>query len=58
MLKTTMIGCMDVVHQSATGDGAKIVDKFDGAREESLVLHYCTGDFSSAKLGQRHSAAV
>ncbi|CAA9893026.1 hypothetical protein METHB2_930010 [Candidatus Methylobacter favarea] len=48
----------DDVYQTATGGGAKIVDKFGGARETSAVPLRYTGDVSRAELGQRHSAAV
>jgi len=48
----------DEVYQTAIGGGAKIVDKFGGARETSPVPLRYTGDVSRAELGQRHSAAV
>lgn len=48
----------DDVYQSAIGGGAKIVDKFGGARETSPVPLSSTGDVSLAELGQRHSAAA
>lgn len=48
----------DVMYRAATGGGVKIVAKFGGVRGESLVPHYCTGDSSRAKLGQRHSAVM
>jgi putative transposase len=48
----------DEVYQSAIGGGAKIVDKFGGARETSPVPLRYTGDVSRAELGQCYSAAV
>lgn len=51
----------DVVYQTATGGGAKIVDKFGGARETSspVPLRSTGDDVSRAeRLGQRHSAGV
>lgn len=51
----------DVVYQTASGGGAKIVDKFGDAAETSLSvpLRSTLDDVSAAKeLGQRHSAVV
>lgn len=48
----------DVLYRAATGGGAQIFVKFGAVRGEFLVPHYCTGDSSRAKLGQRHSAAA
>jgi putative transposase len=48
----------DDVYQTAIGGGAKIVDKFGGARETSPVPLRYTEDVSRAELGQRHSAAA
>jgi putative transposase len=48
----------DDVYHTAIGGGAKIVDKFGGARETSPVPLRYTGDVSRAELGQRHSAAL
>jgi putative transposase len=45
------------VHVSGRGGGAKIVDKFGGAREESLAPLRCARDSSRAETGQRCSAA-
>jgi len=51
----------EVVYQTAAGGGAKIVDKFGGARETSSPVPLrSTGDDVSREegLGQRHSAGV
>lgn len=51
----------DVVYRTAVGGGAKIVDKFGGARETSttVALRSTEDDVSRAKeLGQRHAAVV
>ena len=51
----------DVVYQTATGGGAKIVDKFSGARETLPPIPLrSTGDNVSRaeELGQRHSAVM
>ena len=51
----------DIVYRTATGGGAKIVDKFGGAREasSSVALRSTVDDASRAEeLGQRHSAVV
>jgi len=51
----------DVVYQTGTGGGAKIVDKFGGARETSspAPLRFSGDDVSRAEaLGQRHSAVM
>ena len=51
----------DVVYQTATGGGAKIVDKFGGARETSspVSLRFTGDDVSRAEeMGQRHSAVI
>lgn len=51
----------DIVYRTATGGGAKIVDKFGGAREasSSVALRSTEDDASRAEeLGQRHSAVV
>lgn len=45
------------VYASGQGGGAKIVDKFGGAREESLAPLRCARDSSRAGSGQRCSAA-
>ena len=45
------------VYASGQGGGAKIVDKFSGAREESLAPLRCARDSSRAGSGQRCSAA-
>jgi putative transposase len=45
------------VYASGRGGGAKIVDKFGGAREESLAPLRCARDSSRAGSGQRCSAA-
>jgi putative transposase len=45
------------VYASGQGGGAKIVDKFGGAREESLAPLHCARDSSRAGSGQRCSAA-
>jgi len=47
----------DDVYASGQGGGAKIVDKFGGAREESLAPLRCARDSSRAETGQRCSAA-
>jgi putative transposase len=44
-------------YASAQGGGAKIVDKFGGAREESLAPLRCARNSSRAGTGQRCSAA-
>ena len=51
----------DVVYQTGTGGGAKIVDKFGEARETSspVPLRSTRDDVSRAEeLGQRHSAVM
>jgi putative transposase len=51
----------DVVYRTAIGGGAKIVDKFGGARETSspVPLRFTGDDVSRAEeLGQRHSAVM
>jgi putative transposase len=45
------------VYASGRGGGAKIVDKFGGAREEPLAPLRCARDSSRAETGQRCSAA-
>lgn len=45
------------VYASGQGGGAKIVDKFGGAREESLAPLRCARNSSRAGSGQRCSAA-
>jgi len=45
------------VYASGKGGGAKIVDKFGGARGESPAPLRCTGDSPRAEPGQRCSAA-
>lgn len=45
------------VYVSGQGGGAKIVDKFGGAREESPAPLRCAGDSSRTETGQRCSAA-
>ena len=45
------------VYASGQGGGAKIIDKFSGAREESLAPLRCARDSSRAETGQRCSAA-
>jgi putative transposase len=45
------------VYASGQGGGAKIVDKFSGAREKSLAPLRCARDSSRAGSGQRCSAA-
>lgn len=45
------------VYASGRGGGAKIADKFGGAREESLAPLRCARDSSRAGSGQRCSAA-
>lgn len=45
------------VYLSGQGGGAKIVDKFGGAREESPASLRCAGDSSRAETGQRCPAA-
>lgn len=45
------------VYASGQGGGAKIVDKFGGAREESPASLRCAEDSSRAETGQRCSAA-
>ena len=45
------------VHVSGQGGGAKIVDKFGDAREESPASLRCARDSSRAETGQRCSAA-
>jgi putative transposase len=45
------------VYASGQGGGAKIVDKFGGAREESHAPLRCARDSSRAETGQRCSAA-
>ena len=47
----------EAVYASGQGGGAKIVDKFGGAREESLAPLRCARDSSRAETGQRCSAA-
>jgi putative transposase len=45
------------VYASGRGSGAKIVDKFGRAREESLASLRCARNFSRSETGQRCSAA-
>ena len=45
------------VYASGQGGGAKIIDKFSRAREESLAPLRCARDSSRAETGQRCSAA-
>ena len=45
------------VYVSGQGGGAKIMDKFGGAREESPASLRCAGDSSRAETGQRCPAA-
>ena len=47
----------DEVHASGQGGGARIADKFGGAREASPASLRCAGDASRARKGQRCSAA-
>jgi putative transposase len=47
----------DEVYASGQGGGARIVDKFGGAREESPAPLRCAGDSSRVETGQRCSAA-